>query len=150
MRGGLRLICLGSLTVAVSASSAADAGSRCESYAHNRKVTGTVVGALGGGLLGSAVAGHGSKGAGALLGAGLGAMVGNNLSRVNCDNRIASRRTRYRPVRAPTSAYGFARVPTYAGAPGNTVNTSASCRYVTRPYYDQAGRLMYAPMQICE
>jgi len=146
-----RLTCfVAGLTVAVAAASAADARSRCEAAAHDRKVTGTVIGALGGGLLGSAVAGHGSKGTGALIGAGLGAVVGNNMARTSCDNRYAYRRSRYRTARTVTPSYAYGRAPAYAGAPGNAVNTSASCRYTTRPYYDQAGRLMYAPMQICE
>jgi hypothetical protein len=135
------LLALG-VSLAVAAGSAAQARSGCEAYAHNRKVTGTVVGALGGGLLGSAVAGHGSKGAGALIGAGLGAVVGNQVSRVNCDHR-RYRTARYHPRRSP-----YASGAPYAGGYG--VNSSASCHYVTRPYYDQAGRLVYAPMQVCE
>jgi len=130
------------VSLAVAAGSAAQARSGCEAYAHNRKVTGTVVGALGGGLLGGAVAGHGSKGAGALVGAGLGAVVGNQMSRVSCDHR-RYRTARYHPRRSPYTS-GAA----YAGA--NAVNSSASCRYVTRPYYDQAGQLVYAPLQVCE
>ena len=154
MRRGLTYLTLG-LMAAVAAWSAADARTSCESYAHDRKVTGTVIGALGGGLLGSAVAGHGSKGEGALVGAGLGAVVGNNVSRVSCDNRYTVRRTRYRAARTvtPTEAtptYAYGRAPAYAAGPAYASNTRVSCRYVTRPYYDQAGRLMYAPMQICE
>jgi uncharacterized protein YcfJ len=131
----------GALAIAVAAGSAADARSRCEAYAHNRRVTGTVVGALGGGLLGSAVAGHGSKGTGALIGAGLGAVVGNNLSRVSCD-RYAVRHARRHSARVTT--------PAYAGDPRYAVNTSASCHYETRPYYDRTGRLLYTPEQVCQ
>jgi len=136
------------VSLAVAAGSAAQARSGCEAYAHNRKVTGTVIGALGGGLLGSAVAGHGSKGTGALVGAGLGAVVGNQVSRVNCDHRgyRSARYSRRRSAYAARREYPSA--PAYAGAYGT--NTSASCHYVTRPYYDQAGRLVYAPMQVCE
>jgi len=152
------------LTLAVAASSAAQARSGCEAAAHDRRVTGTVVGALGGGLLGSAVAGHGSKGTGALVGAGLGAVVGNQLSRTSCDH-YAYRRTSHRYARARTYGPSYARGygPTYAGAYGqnasayapnggysNYATSNGSCHYVTRPYYDQAGRLVYAPMQVCE
>jgi hypothetical protein len=146
MRG---ILFAGGLAIAVACASAADARSRCEAYAHNRRVTGTVVGALGGGLLGSAVAGHGSKGTGALIGAGLGAVVGNNLSRVSCD-RYAARHTRHHYARATTPAYGYApgAAPAYAG--GYAVNTSSSCHYETRPFYDRTGRLVYAPEQVCE
>lgn len=132
------------LTLALAISASAEARSRCESYAHNRKVTGTVLGALGGGLLGSAVAGHGSKGTGALVGAVGGAVVGNQLSRVHCSGGYAYRRT-HRYARATAPSY-----PAYATDPRYTVNTAAQCHYVSRPYYDEAGKLIYAPMQVCE
>ena len=145
-----RMLFAAGLTLAVAAGSAAEARSGCEAYAHNRKVTGTVVGAIGGGLLGSAVAGHGSKGTGALVGAGLGAVVGNNLSRVHCRGGYA--RTRYSHRYARTRTYGpaYAAAPGYATDPRYAMNTSASCRYVNRPYYDPAGRLLYAPVQVCD
>jgi uncharacterized protein YcfJ len=143
------------LALALAASTAAEARSGCEAYAHNRRVTGTVVGALGGGLLGSAVAGHGSKGTGALVGAGLGAVVGNQLSRTSCDH-YAYRRTRHRYARTRTyapspyaGAYGQ-NASAYAPAGYSRYASASSCHYVTRPYYDQAGRLVYAPMQVCE
>jgi hypothetical protein len=159
-----RILFAAGLALAVAASSAAHAQSGCEAAAHDRRMTGTVVGALGGGLLGSAVAGHGSKGTGALVGAGLGAVVGNQLSRTKCD-RYAYRRSYRHYARAPTyPTYGRGYGPAYAGA--YSQNTSAyapnppgypryatsggACHYVTRPYYDQAGRLVYAPMQVCE
>lgn len=130
------------LVLAVAASSAAEARSRCEAYAHNRKVTGTVIGAIGGGLLGSAIAGHGSKGTGALVGAGLGAVVGNNMARVSCD-RYAYRRTHHYARRT------YYRGAPYAGEGRYAVNTGASCHYVTRPYYDATGRMVYAPQEVC-
>lgn len=132
-----RILFATGLALAVAASSAADARSRCEAYAHNRKVTGTVVGAIGGGLLGSAIAGHGSKGTGALVGAGLGAVVGNNLSRVSCDG--------YRRHYARARSHGY-----YARDGRYSVNTSARCHMVTRRYYDATGRLVYAPQQVCD
>ncbi|MDB5443771.1 MAG: putative outer rane lipoprotein SlyB precursor [Phenylobacterium sp.] len=179
-----RMLFAAGLTLAVAASSAAQARSGCAAAAHDRRVTGTVVGALGGGLLGSAVAGHGSKGTGALVGAGLGAVVGNQLSRTSCD-RYAYRRSYHSYARARTygpaygrgygpgygpaygqntPAYGSGYGPTYASgygqnnsayapnAPGypRYATSGGACHYVTRPYYDQAGRLVYAPMQVCE
>ncbi len=44
---------------------------------------GTLVGALGGGLLGNVVAGHGSKTGGTLIGAGVGAVAGHEIARNN-------------------------------------------------------------------
>ena len=136
-----RILFAGSLAIAGACASAADARSRCEAYAHNRRVTGTVVGALGGGHQGRAVAGHGSRGTGALIGAGLGAVVGNNLSRVSCD-RYAVRHTRRHTARATA--------PAYVGQPGYAMNASTSCHYETRPYYDRTGRLLYTPEQVCQ
>jgi uncharacterized protein YcfJ len=43
--------------------------------------TGTVVGAVGGGLLGNVVAGHGNKTAGTLIGAGVGAVAGHEVAK---------------------------------------------------------------------
>jgi uncharacterized protein YcfJ len=151
------LLFVAGLSLALAAASAAEAQSGCAAAAHNRRVTGTVVGALAGGLLGNAVSGHGSKGTGTLVGAGLGAVAGNQLSRTSCDH-YAYRSTRHRYARASTRTYA----PGYAGAYGQNASayapvgsaryaaSSASCHYVSRPYYDQAGRLLYAPMQVCD
>ena len=141
-----RMLFAAGLTLAVAVSSAAEARSGCEAAAHNRKVTGTVIGALGGALLGSAVAGHGSKGTGAVIGGVGGAVVGNQLSRTHCRGGYASRRTSHRYARTHT----YRASPAYAGDPRYAVNTGAQCRYETRPYYNQAGQLVYAPMQVCQ
>jgi len=135
-----RMLFAAGLTLAIATASAAEARSGCEAYAHNRRVTGTVVGALGGGLLGGAVAGHGAKTEGALLGAVAGGVVGNQLSRTSCDySRRAhySRASRVHPAPATAASY-----PHAAG--------TGVCHYESRPYYDQTGRLIYAPMQVCD
>ena len=134
-----RMLFAAGLTLAIATASAAQARSGCEAYAHDRRVTGTALGALGGGLLGGAVAGHGSKTEGALLGAVAGGVVGNQLSRTSCD--YPARRGHYssRSRAAPTPA---AENPRYAG--------TGACRYETRPYYDQTGRMIYAPTQVCD
>jgi outer membrane lipoprotein SlyB len=48
---------------------------------------GTVVGALGGGLLGNVVAGHGNKTEGTVLGAGVGAVVGHQVAKKNAKKK---------------------------------------------------------------
>lgn len=83
-----------SLTAAMAAPSLAMARSHCERSSHNRKVTGTVLGAAGGALIGGAVGGHGA--AGPLLGAAGGAMVGNQLARKKCYAYHSSYRRHYR------------------------------------------------------
>ena len=45
--------------------------------------TGTVVGAVGGGILGNVVAGHGNKTAGTVIGAGVGAVAGHEVAKHN-------------------------------------------------------------------
>lgn len=44
---------------------------------------GTVIGAVGGGLLGNVVAGHGHKTAGTVVGAGVGAVAGHEVAKHN-------------------------------------------------------------------
>jgi uncharacterized protein YcfJ len=73
-----RILLITSLMAGIAAApSVASAQSDC----HNRRVTGTVLGAVGGGLLGNAVASRGVKTEGALLGAGVGAVVGNQVAK---------------------------------------------------------------------
>ncbi|MFL5295209.1 MAG: glycine zipper 2TM domain-containing protein [Phenylobacterium sp.] len=119
----------------------AQARSYCEQRAHNRKVGGTIIGALAGGLLGNAVSHGGGKTGGTIIGAGVGAVAGNNLARINCDRPHAYYRHRTHSgyaandYRYSRSGYGYA-------AP-------ARCHYETRSYYDARGRLVYAPTQVC-
>ena len=143
-----RILFAAGLTLVEATASAAEARSGCEAAAHNRKVTGTALGAIGGALLGSAVAGHGSMGTGALFGGVGGAVVGNQLSRTSCDHYASRRTSHYARASAPRPAPSA--LPMYATDPRYTVNTSAQCHYVTRPYYDQAGKLLYAPIEVCE
>jgi hypothetical protein len=67
--------------------SMASAQPGCREQQHDNRVAGTVVGAGLGALIGSAVAGPGSRGAGAVVGAIGGGAVGNiaGASSVNCD-----------------------------------------------------------------
>ncbi len=81
------------LTAAMAAPSLALARSHCERNAHDRKVTGTVLGAAGGALIGGAL-GHGAGGP--LLGAAGGAVVGNQLARKKCYSYHSSYRRHYR------------------------------------------------------
>jgi uncharacterized protein YcfJ len=147
-----RVLTIAGLVAAVAAPSFAPvnalAGSYCEHRAHERKVTGTLLGALGGGLLGNAVSHGGGRTGGTLIGAGVGAVVGNNLARVNCDRRayyrVRPRRTAYSP-----RAYGYAARPAPYGYAAGYGGGRGACRYETRPFYDARGQLVYAPAQVC-
>lgn len=52
-----------------------------------RKTTGTVIGAVGGALLGSAVAGNSSNTAGTIIGAGAGGYAGNRIAKKRASTR---------------------------------------------------------------
>jgi len=72
-------------------------GDPCRAQQRRSANTGTVVGGVGGALLGSAVAGHGNKTEGAVLGGVVGAVAGHQIakSRVKCTNyprRVSERR----------------------------------------------------------
>ena len=56
---------------------------RCAAHHRHAANTGTVLGAIGGGLIGNSVAGHGSKFGGTLIGAGVGAVAGHQIAKHN-------------------------------------------------------------------
>jgi hypothetical protein len=136
-----RFLTIAGLAAAMAAPSllpsAASAQSYCEQRAHDRRVAGTLLGAVGGGLLGNAVTHGGGRAGGTLIGAGLGAVVGNNLARTNCYHPHA-----YYHARTRAPAYGYSSGARYEGAPG-------ACHYESRPFYDAPGRLVYLPIQVC-
>ena len=57
--------------------------------------TGTVVGALGGALVGSAVAGHDNKTGGAIIGAGVGGLTGRQVAKINAKHKCHYEWRRY-------------------------------------------------------
>jgi hypothetical protein len=77
-----RSLIIGALVAAIAAPSLANAES-CQSRAHDRKVTGTVVGGVGGALIGNAIT-HNTTGA--VLGGLSGAVVGNQVARTKCND----------------------------------------------------------------
>jgi uncharacterized protein YcfJ len=113
----------------------AQARTACEQRAHDRRVGGTVLGAVAGGLLGNALSHGGGRTGGTILGAGAGAVVGNQLSRTSCDH-----------------AHAYYRRPSHAAYADNGYrgSSTARCHYETRSYYDSRGKLVYAPTQVCD
>lgn len=125
-----RTLMIAGLVAALAAPSMASARTYCDQRSHDRKVTGTVLGAVGGALIGNAV----SHRNGALIGGIGGAVVGNQLARTKCSGYASSR---YRH-----------RAPAYASrdiAPASYDR----CRYENRPFYDERGRLIYQPTRVC-
>ena len=100
----------------------------------NKRTNGTIIGALGGGLLGHTIAGRGSHTEGTLLGATAGAVVGNQVSKCHRSHS----RAYYRSHSAPRAAY--ASPNRYA---------ADSCRYETRAFYDARGQVVYQPTRVC-
>lgn len=120
-----RYLTIAGLTAALAVpaiAAPAQARTYCDQQAHDRKVTGTVLGALGGALVGHAV----SNKNGAVIGGLGGAVVGNQLARTKCDTgeRSASRTRYYR-------------------------SASARCHLESRPFYDERGRLFYDQVRVC-
>jgi uncharacterized protein YcfJ len=131
-----RTLMIAGLAALVAAPSLASAES-CQQRAHDRRVTGTVVGGVGGALIGQAIS-HDT--AGTLLGGVGGAVVGNQVARTNCYDAPRAydhSRTRYSHSREAPRGYGDANA------------AGGGCHYENRPYYDERGQLVYAPTQVC-
>jgi uncharacterized protein YcfJ len=112
------------LAVAIIAAPAAEAA--CQ-----KRTNGTVIGALGGALLGSTVAGRGDRTEGALIGGAAGGLVGNQVSKCK---------------RAPSRSYS--RTRSYQSA-ANTPSRGPTCRMENRAYYDAYGDVVYQPTRVC-
>jgi hypothetical protein len=105
----------------------------------DRKVGGTALGAVAGGLLGNSLAHGGGRVGGTLLGAGAGAVVGHEIARSTCHTAHAYYHSRYHH-RSGYADNGYGEGHSYG---------PARCHYETRSYYDAQGRLLYAPTQVC-
>ena len=121
---------------------------------YGRKVTGTVVGGVGGALIGNSIS---RGGGGAVIGGLGGAVLGHEVARGTCGSaRSGEYRSGYyshRPHRGyrrgaqdQSYAYGDQRNgPTGAGGGAYAAN----CRTETRSYYDDRGALVRRPVQTC-
>jgi uncharacterized protein YcfJ len=123
------------LTVLIATPSLASASDYCGQRAHDRRVAGTVIGGVGGALIGQAIS-HNT--AGTLLGGAGGAVVGNQISRTSCDRPPA--------YRSSTRSSSRAAEPRREAAEAST----GGCRTENRPYYDERGQLIYQPTQVCK
>ncbi|HEV7692883.1 MAG TPA: glycine zipper 2TM domain-containing protein [Hyphomonadaceae bacterium] len=147
-------LALGSVTLAPVASAQVQA---CEQ--HNNQTAGTVVGAIGGAILGNAVAGHGDKKTGAIVGALGGALIGNqigkNSGKVDCNHAYGfydnDGRWHANPVNRDVAAGYYDRNGRWSdGAPngyydnrGTWVSATSDMR---QGYYDNSGR--WVPPQV--
>lgn len=126
----------------------------------SRKATGTILGGLGGALVGNAI----SDGGGGLIVGGVGgALIGRQIGKSGCRKRVtatyydrgAPRVAASRPQPVQTVYYDHLGNPVARGEVRNgtfqTVSTgsNAACRTETRSFYDERGRLTERPVQIC-
>lgn len=142
------LLMVGGLAVALglplAAANPADAAT-CSS----RKLTGTVLGGVGGALLGDAV----TRGAGGpIIGGVGGALVGRQIGKSGCRRAVyrSASRTSYRsaPRPAPVQRVYYDQYGQPVGATPVRY-TSAACRTTTRSFYDDRGRLVERSVQSC-
>lgn len=131
-----RTLLIAGLVAAVAAPSIASAES-CAKRAHDRRMTGAVVGGIGGALIGNAIT---RDSTGAILGGLGGAVAGNQIARTSCDRPHSSSRARARTYRS-SERYDRPRE--------TRASYHSSCRYENRPYYDARGQLVYARTQVC-
>jgi hypothetical protein len=134
MRTFIIATCLLALTIPI----AAQARSGCEARAQDRRVAGTVLGAVGGAIIGNQVSHHG----GALIGGLGGAVVGNQLARTKCYHRSAYAEGRDYRRDGREGPNGYAPE---AGAPPS----SGRCSYEDQPFYDANGALIHRQVQVC-
>ncbi len=142
----------------------ATAPGKAHASCEGRKATGTVVGGVGGALIGNSLA---RGGAGAVLGGLGGAVLGHEIAGAGCGrgerraDHGSYRRTRYaaeypdRPVR-PAVYYDQNGAPIAQGPgpdqPAMAMGTYAApgaCSTQIQSYYDSRGALVQRPVQNC-
>ena len=131
-----------------------------------RKATGTVLGGVGGALIGNSIS---RGGGGALLGGLGGAVIGHEVARSGChrERREAYyyrgapryRPTAYGPPLAPRYVYydqygnpvapGPLAGPPPAGPVAQTYAGAGTCPTRMQSYYDSRGALVQRPVQVC-
>jgi hypothetical protein len=149
-----RTIAIGSLIAALATPLLAAPDSADAASCRSRKVTGTVIGGVGGALLGGAVT-HGS--AGPIIGGLGGAVVGHEIGRSGCRRTVAYRSSGRRssgsverPAAAPAVYYDQYGQPVATSLTPTRVGYAPACHTETRSFYDERGRLAYRPVQVCD
>jgi uncharacterized protein YcfJ len=135
-----RTLMIAGLAAVVAAPSIASARTYCEQQAHDRRVTGTVLGGIGGALVGGAL----GDTKGAVIGGVGGAVIGNQVARTKCYSppRQASYHAGARAGRTAPAAEVKGYDATYAAPRG--------CTYENQRYYDERGQVVYTPTKVCK
>jgi hypothetical protein len=129
-----RWILAGACVLALATPVASQARSHCEAAAQQRRVAGTVIGAVGGAVIGNQISHNG----GTLVGGLVGGYAGNQLSRTHCPHGVASRSRR---------AYGDPERRT--DAQEAQASPTGRCAMEDRPFYDAHGELVHRQVQAC-
>jgi len=128
----MRAIAIAICILTVGAADAAQARSGCEARAHERRVAGTVLGAVGGAIIGNQI----SHSGGTVLGGLAGGFAGNQLSKTHCPHY--------------TSRARYERRPAADRAPGpQEAQAAGRCSMQDQPYYDAHGDLVHRQVQVC-
>jgi uncharacterized protein YcfJ len=122
------ILLLAAAAASLSIPTVADARS-CQRRAHDHRVAGTVIGAIGGALVGNAI----SHRNGALIGGIGGAVVGNQVSRRSCDGYY----------------YRHHRTPYRTTATGLDADRRETCSLRDVSYYNDRGELLTKQVHVC-
>jgi hypothetical protein len=155
-----RIIVMTALSAALALPLLAAPG-KASATCSERKTTGTILGGVGGALIGNSIA-HG--GAGLVLGGLGGAVLGHEVAANTGGCRSSSTRAAYRyrdravaappPIATRYVYYDQYGQPIASGplpaTPTNTYAVAAACHTETRSFYDDRGQLVQRPVQICD
>ena len=145
-----KLLLMGGLALAIMVPGLASAEMRC---APSDRAGGTVVGAIAGGVLGSQLAGRGSRGEGAVLGAIGGGIIGNQIA--GSSGRCPDGYTAYEDSgyqRRSDDGYRRGYDDRYGRQDSAywTDGYGRSCHWRTDAYTDRDGDTRYRRVQDCE
>ena len=129
----MRAIAVTACILALCAADAAQARSGCEARAHERRVAGTVLGAVGGAIIGNQI----SHSGGTVLGGLAGGFAGNQLSKTHCPHYVSRARYERRPA--------VDRTP----GPQEAQASGGRCAMQDQSFYDAHGDLVHRQVQAC-
>jgi uncharacterized protein YcfJ len=106
------------------------ARSHCEAEAQNRRVAGTVLGAVGGAIIGNQISHRG----GTVVGGVVGGIAGNQLSKTHCPRGGEAREGRRVRRQGPEEAQA---------------SQGGRCAMQDQSFYDAHGELVHQQVQVC-
>ena len=123
----MRALLVAACLIALNVPLVAHAQSGCEARARDRRVAGTVLGAVGGAVIGNQISHSG--------GTIVGGFAGNQLSKTHCRHYVTRTRVERRAT-APAAQQAQA-------------STAGRCSLQDQPFYDAHGDLVHHQVQVC-